>query len=134
MLKKAGNFQIVGPVAMGNDDTQAYGAIESMYEANPDMKGIFGTDKTDVIARFIQKDNLHGKVIGGGFDLFPATLAAIKAGDIKFTTGQNPFMWGYLSIHQVYLHKAFGLQPISVDAGANIVDASNVDAVNPKYE
>ena len=72
-------------------------------------------------------------MIGGGFDLVPATVNAIKTGEMKFTTTQNPFLWGYLSVHQLYLKRAYNLNPISIDSGAGVVDLSNVDKVNPKY-
>jgi simple sugar transport system substrate-binding protein len=133
-LKAAGNFTVVGPVLLGNDATQQYGAMEAMYQANPDIVGIFGTDaSTEVIARFIEKNNLKGKVVGGGFDLLPATVEAIKKGEMAFTTTQNPFLWGYLSVHQLYLHREYNLHPISIDSGAGVVDSTNVDKVNPKY-
>ena len=134
-LKANPKFTVVGPVLMGQDETQAFGAIEAMNQANPDMVGIFGTDaSTEVIARFIQRNKLTGKVIGGGFDLVPATVNAIKTGDVKFTTTQNPFLWGYLSVHQLYLKRQYGLNPISIDSGAGVVDSTNVEKVNPKYD
>lgn len=128
-------FTVVGPTLLGQDDTQAFGAIEAMYKVNPDVVGIFGTDaSTSVIARFIQREGLGGKVIGGGFDLVPATLNAIKSGEIKFTTGQNPFLWGYLAVHQMYLKRAHGLPPISIDSGAGVIDAGNVATADPKLQ
>jgi simple sugar transport system substrate-binding protein len=133
-LKANGKFQVVGPTLISTDETQAYSAIEALYEANPDLKGIFGTDATtEVIGRFIQKNGLAGKVIGGGFDLVPATIDAIKSGDLKFTTGQSPFLWGYLAVHQMWLQQAYGVHPISVDSGADVIDASNAGTLNPMF-
>ena len=121
-FKAAGNFIVVGPVLLGNDATQQYGAMEAMYQANPDIVGIFGTDaSTEVIARFVEKNKLKGKVVGGGFDLLPATVEAVKKGEMAFTTTQNPFLWGYLSVHQLYLHRVYNLHPISIDSGAGVV-------------
>ena len=129
-----GKFQIVGPTVISTDETQAYGAIESLYQANSDLKGIFGTDAmTSIIGRFIQKNGLKGKVMGGGFDLVPATISAIKSGDLQFTTGQNPFLWGYLAVHQMWLLKEHGVQPINVDSGADTVDASRAGNVDPQF-
>lgn len=134
MLKANGKFQIVGPTVISTDETQAFGAIEALYEANPDLKGIFGTDATtEVIGRFIQKNGLTGKLIGGGFDLVPATINAIKSGDLKFTTGQSPFLWGYLAVHEMWLQKEHGVHPISVDSGADVIDASNAANLNPQF-
>jgi ABC-type sugar transport system substrate-binding protein len=130
VLNEAGNFEIVGPVEIGTDQTEAFGAIEAMYQANPDLKGIFGVDaNTEVIGRFIQRNNLQGQIMGGGFDLVPATLSAIESGDMQFTIGQNPFLWGYLSVHQMWLSLEHGIDPSSLDSGADVVDAS-VDIAN----
>ncbi len=130
VLSAAGNFTVIGPTEIGTDQTEAYGAIEAMYQANPDLKGIFGVDaNTEVIGRFIQRNNLQGQVVGGGFDLVPGTLGAIQSGDMQFTIGQNPFLWGYLSIHQMWLYLEHGIHPISLDSGADVVDAS-VDLAN----
>jgi simple sugar transport system substrate-binding protein len=134
VLKANGKFQIVGPTVISTDETQAYGAIESVYEANPDLKGIYGTDATtSIIGRFIQRNGLIGKVMGGGFDLVPATLSGIKSGALQFTTGQNPFLWGYLAVHQMWLQKEHGVHPISVDSGADIVDATTAGNVDPQF-
>lgn len=130
VLSAAGNFTVIGPTEIGTDQTEAYGAIEAMYQANPDLKGIFGVDaNTEVIGRFLQRNNLQGQVVGGGFDLVPGTLGAIQSGDMQFTIGQNPFLWGYLSIHQMWLYLEHGIHPISLDSGADVVDAS-VDLAN----
>ena len=126
VLTAAGNFTIVGPTEIGTDQTEAFGAIEAMYQANPDMVGIFGVDaNTEVIGRFIEANSLQGTVVGGGFDLVPGTLSAIMAGDMAFTIGQNPFLWGYLSVHELYLSLEHGIQPISLDSGADVVDAND---------
>jgi simple sugar transport system substrate-binding protein len=126
VLNAAGNYTIVGPIEIGTDQTEAYGAIEAMYQANQDIKGIFGVDaNTEVIGRFIQRSNLKGQIVGGGFDLVPGTLSAIQSGDMSFTIGQNPFLWGYLSIHQMWLYLEHGIHPISLDSGADVVDASD---------
>jgi ABC-type sugar transport system substrate-binding protein len=55
----------------------------------------------------------------------PGTLSAITSGDMSFTIGQNPFLWGYLSVHQMWLFLEHGIHPISLDSGADVVDASD---------
>jgi simple sugar transport system substrate-binding protein len=126
VLTAAGNFTVVGPTEIGTDQTEAYGAIEAMYQANPDLAGIFGVDaNTEVIGRFIERNSLQGQVVGGGFDLVPGTLSAIQNGDMQFTIGQNPFLWGYLSVHQMWLFLEHGIHPISLDSGADVVDATD---------
>lgn len=126
VLTANGNFEVVGPTEIGTDQTEAFGAIEALYQANPDLKGIYGVDaNTEVIGRFIQRNELQGQLRGGGFDLVPGTLSAIQSGDLQFTIGQNPFLWGYLSVHQMWLSLEHGVQPISVDSGADVVDASD---------
>jgi simple sugar transport system substrate-binding protein len=133
-LNATGKFQVVGPIEISTDQTKAYGAIEALYQGNPDIKGIFGVDaNTEVIGRFIQKNGLKGVVKGGGFDLVPGTLEAIKTGDMQFTTGQNPFLWGYLPVQEMWLFKEFGVRPVSLDSGADVVDASNAAGIDPLF-
>jgi len=113
------------------DRVKAMGVIESYYLANPDLDGIFSVDTTGTpaAAQFIQREGLKGKVVCGGFDLTPVTLEAIKNGYCEFTIDQQPYLQGYLPVHQLYLYVKYGIQPFDANTGASIVDRSNVGSV-----
>jgi ABC-type sugar transport system substrate-binding protein len=84
-------------------------------------------------AASFKKNALKGTLKGGGFDLVPGTLEAIKTDDMQFTTGQNPFLWGYLPVQEMWLFKEFGVRPVSLDSGADVVDISTAGTVDPLF-
>ncbi len=72
-----------------------------------------------------------GKVKIMGFDENPTTLQGIKDGNVVATVVQNPYQYGYQSIHVLNeLHKGNkSIIPESrfIDIPARIIDKSNVD-------
>ena len=52
---------------------------------------------------------------------------------MQFTTGQNPFLWGYLPVQEMWLFKEFGVKPVSLDSGADVVDSSTAGTVDPLF-
>ena len=113
------------------DRVKAMGVIESYYLANPDLSGVFSVDTTGTpaAAHFIKREGLKGKLVCGGFDLTPVTLKAIKDGYCEFTIDQQPYLQGYLPVHQLYLYVKYGISPIDANTGAAYVDRSNVESV-----
>jgi simple sugar transport system substrate-binding protein len=76
------------------------------------------------------KYNLKSKgVVAGGFDLNPATLTAIKAGNLDFTIDQQPYLQGFLPIVQLWFYKMSGglVAPSDVNTGLLFVTKDNVD-------
>ncbi len=47
-------------------------------------------------------------MIVAGYDLYPQVLGYIKAGDMTFTTDQQPYLQGFLPTLQMYLYKLSG--------------------------
>ena len=64
-----------------------------------------------------------------GFDLSPNILRLIKAGHIRFTIDQQPYTQGFYPVVQLALYCRYGLVPSTMDAGAGIIDGSNVERV-----
>ena len=134
VLKASGKWEVIGPLDASQDPEKVYGAIEAAYQANPDLTAILDIGGTlDVMGRFIETNDLQDKLIAGGFDLVPATVEGIKKGTIKFSVGQNPFLWGYLPVHQIWLWKEFGIKPHSMRSGYDIIDKTNVTGLDPAY-
>ena len=67
------------------------------------------------------------KVIVIGFDLVPETLGMVKEGAVKITCGQYPYKQGYLPVKALYEYVVNGVEPESVDVGAEYVDSTNID-------
>ena len=72
-----------------------------------------------------------GQIAIAGFDLSPATIAAIKGGWTGLVIDQQEWLQGYLPILQICLTKVYGYSGLHVNTGAGFVDKSNVDLVAP---
>jgi len=75
-----------------------------------------------------------GQVNIAGFDLSPATIAAIKGGWTGLVIDQQEWLQGYLPILQVCITKVYGFSGLHINTGAGFVDKSNVDFVAPLAE
>jgi simple sugar transport system substrate-binding protein len=109
-------------------------AINSFWTSHTTYKGMFAVDggSTQSVGQVIQKYNLKGKVVGGGFDLTPITQARLAAGDLAFTIDQQPYLQGFLPIIELYLIKASqGLTGAAdVDTGLKFITQSTVGPYN----
>lgn len=127
--------ELVQVIDITTDLTAANAAIENAYLADPDIKAFLGVDCfSESIGAFIAANDLQDKVFGGGFDLTEGSLKHIKDGNMQVTIGQNPFMQGYYAVLELYLNLMYGesVMPIDINTGAKLVDASNVDLVQPE--
>ena len=82
---------------------------------------------TALLGPALAKFNLIGKVASGGFDLEPATLTAIKAGQLGFTIDQSPYLQGFLPTLYLYLFQLSGglVSPPETDTGLKFVTKDN---------
>src|SRR6185295_14945389 len=80
------------------------------------------------IGQIIQKHGLKGKVIGGGYDLLPATLNLINEGFLNFTIDQQPYLQGFQPVIQLFLYKLSGglMFPSETNTGLLFVTKANV--------
>ncbi len=118
-------------VSTGTDLVKAEGLIASAYQANPAIKGMFGVEDITGIAigHIIERENLKGKVFGGGFDLVTETLNAIDKGYMQFTIDQQPYLQGFQGVMELWLLKTYNLTPCDVNTGIAPVTAENVKSV-----
>jgi simple sugar transport system substrate-binding protein len=118
-------------VSTGTDLVKAEGLIASAYQANPGIKGMFGVEDITGIAigHIIERENLKGKVFGGGFDLVTETLNAIDKGYMQFTIDQQPYLQGFQGVMELWLLKTYNLTPCDVNTGIAPVTAENVRSV-----
>jgi simple sugar transport system substrate-binding protein len=75
-----------------------------------------------------------GEVKIAGFDLSPATIAAIRGGWTTLVIDQQPWLQGYLPILQVCLAKVYGFSGLHINTGAGFVDKNNVEMIAPLAE
>jgi simple sugar transport system substrate-binding protein len=105
--------------------------------SNPDVKlvvldhgGLTATAETYMKAAGKQP----GEIAIAGFDLSPATAAAIKAGWTGLVIDQQPWLQGYLPILNICLTKVYGFSGLHVNTGAGFVDKTNIDFIAPLAE
>jgi simple sugar transport system substrate-binding protein len=75
-----------------------------------------------------------GDIKVAGFDLSPATIAAIQGGWTGLVIDQQEWLQGYLPILQVCLSKVYGFSGLHINTGAGFVDKSNVAFIAPLAE
>jgi simple sugar transport system substrate-binding protein len=87
--------------------------------------GYFAVDggSTAAVAAALEKYNLKGHVLGGGFDLTAGTETALHDRTIQFAIDQQPYLQGFLSVIELFLYK--GTQGLTgaadVDTGLKFV-------------
>ena len=102
--------------------------------SHPDVKLVV-TDHGGLTATAETYMRAAGKRAGdikiAGFDLSPATVAAIRGGWTGLVIDQQPWLQGYLPILQIALTKVYGFSGLHINTGAGFVDKSNVEFVAP---
>lgn len=69
-----------------------------------------------------------------GFDLSPATLAAVRGGWTDLVIDQQPWLQGYLPILQICLSKTYGFSGLHINTGAGFASKENIEFLAPLVE
>ncbi|WP_420641235.1 substrate-binding domain-containing protein [Candidatus Leptofilum sp.] len=118
----------------GADETTIFGVIEAYHQANPDVDGIYGVDYySHVIAQYIKNNDLQDELKTGGSDMGPGNLDGLENDYVSFALGQNPYLQGFYPVMMVHLSERFGIRPISIDTGTDVVTPANFNEYNPEY-
>ncbi len=130
VLTEKGGFK-TRVVGTGTDLVKAEGLIAAALQANPNIKGMFGVEDVTGIAigHIIERQNLKGKVFGGGFDLVTEELDAIQKGNMQFTIDQQPYLQGFQGVVELWLAKMYNITPCDINTGIAPVTAETVAAV-----
>jgi simple sugar transport system substrate-binding protein len=115
----------------GNDSVKGAEVIANALRENSDIQIVVGTGQSDTEAagRAIEKSFPSKGYWSAGFDLSPETLRLIRQGHIRCTVDQQPYIQGFYPVIQLTLYLRYGIMPASIDAGAAIIDRSNVEQV-----
>lgn len=87
------------------DRTQGHNKMQSMMQANPDIKGVIsGNDEMALgaIAALKEAGKLKGIVVGG-FDGSPDAVAAVKSGELAYTVLQPVAVFSEAAVKQADL-------------------------------
>jgi simple sugar transport system substrate-binding protein len=119
-------------VASGAELPKELSTIDAYAQGHKGLKGMFAVDagSTENVGKVVEKYKLKSKgVAAGGFDLNPATLSAIKAGNLDFTIDQQPYLQGFLPVLYLWLYKLSGglAAPSDTNTGLLFVTKDNVD-------
>jgi simple sugar transport system substrate-binding protein len=75
-----------------------------------------------------------GEIHIAGFDLSPATVAAIKGGWTELVIDQQEWLQGYLPILQICLTKKYAFSGLHIDTGGGFASKDNIDILAPLAE
>jgi simple sugar transport system substrate-binding protein len=119
-------------ITTGADEPGELPKVDAYYQGHKDVKGMFAVDNgsTAAIAQVMKKYGLAAKgVKGGGYDLSPITLPAIKAGDMHFTIDQQPYLQGFFPVIQLFHYKLSGglVAPSNTNTGLLFITKDNVE-------
>ena len=129
-----GKWKVRDIINTTGEEEKVYAAIESYYNANKDIKGIYGVDYySGIISQFIKRNNLQGKLKTGGSDLAPGNVEGLKEGYTSFGLGQNPYWQGYMPVMMMHQLIAFGVRPNSIDTGTDAVTPKNIAEFDPNF-
>lgn len=70
-----------------------------------------------------------GEILLACFDLVPVVLDEMKSGYIQLTIDQQPFLQGYVPVHQLHLINKYQLGAYDVNTGKALVTPDQVDAM-----
>lgn len=115
----------------GNDSVKGAEVIAEALKEHPDIRIVLGTGQSDTEAagRAIEKYFPNKDYWSAGFDLSPETLRLIQQGHIRCTVDQQPYIQGFYPVIQLTLYLRYGIVPSDIDAGAAIIDRSNVQQI-----
>jgi simple sugar transport system substrate-binding protein len=115
----------------GNDSAKGAEVIEQALRKDPDIRVVLCTGQADTQAagQAIEKAFAGQGYWAAGFDLSPTTLRLIKAGHIRCTVDQQPYIQGFYPVLQLTFYLRYGIMPSNIDAGATIITPETVDRV-----
>ena len=118
-------------VVTGNTAAESAEVVTRELKKNPGIKFVVCTGQADTegAGLAIEKHFNERGVVAAGFDLTPEILRLVKAGIIRFTIDQQPYIQGFYPVVQLTLFKRYGIMPSSMDAGAAVITAEQADTV-----
>ena len=118
-------------VVTTKEQARAREIITRALKDDPGIKTVLCTGQADTeAAGVVLEKAFAGKgYVAAGFDLSPDILRLIKAGFIRFTIDQQPYIQGFYSVIQLALYCRYGIRPSNIDAGAALITGAEVDSV-----
>lgn len=111
------------------DQLQSTEIAKSILTANPDLKGMFGTNEGSAIGvvNGVKESGATGITIIG-YDSGQAQTDAIRSGLMAGAITQNPVGIGYETVKAAVMAAKGEAVPATIDTGFYYYDASNIDS------
>ena len=118
-------------VVTSTDTKTGVARIARALREHPEIRIVLSTGQADTQAAglAIERHFADQGYWAAGFDLSPETLRLIKAGIIRCTIDQQPYVQGFYPVIQLCQYLRYGIRPADMDSGTAIIDASTVDQV-----
>jgi ribose transport system substrate-binding protein len=134
MKAKYPNVEIIGPQYGDGDQLKSADLAKAMIQANPDIKGFFGSNEGSAIGvvNAVNELNMKGKLVVVGYDSGKAQIDAINSGLMLGAITQNPIGIGQECVKAAV--KAIGGEslPKTIDTGFYWYDKTNIN--NPEIQ
>lgn len=122
----------VETLVTSTDEARAISAIDARYRRDPVVGWAMSAFDHQYVSTWAKSNDLVGQFGVGGFDLVGPVLEGIADGSIDFSLGQNPYAQGWVAAAMVAMAIEPGFPGSVVDTGAEIVDASNIAAIQER--
>lgn len=124
------NIQVVAVEYGGGDHLKSTEITKAILTANPDLKGIFGTNEGSAIGVVNGVREAGAKLAIVGYDSGKAQTDAIREGLMAGAITQNPVGIGYETVKAAVAAARGETVPAQIDTGFYWYDQSNID--NPE--
>jgi simple sugar transport system substrate-binding protein len=119
--------QELNMIDVSNDVAQIKTRTAAALQANPDIDALLATGPHVCEAVSAAVDEVGAEVHLSCFDLSAGIINLVKAGKVKYTVDQQPYLQGYLPIILLHLYNSFAVLPgANLPSGPGFVDTSNV--------
>lgn len=124
------NIEIVDIQYGGGDHLKSTDLSKAMMQANPDLKGIFGSNEGSAIGvvNAVQEMNKAGSLVVVGFDSGKQLIDAIKNGVAAGAVTQNPVGIGYETVKAAVAAMNGETVEKQIDTGFYWYDKDNIDS------
>jgi ribose transport system substrate-binding protein len=121
------NIKVVSVQYGGGDHLKSTEVTKSILEANPDIKGIFGTNEGSAIGVLHGVQELKRKVVIVGYDSGKEQKDAVRSGVMAGAITQNPVGIGYKTVEAAVKALKGEALPKKIDTGFYFYTKGNID-------
>ena len=130
---------IVGPISTfgtAGSPQENFSAWDGIWRQHPDALAYLAPGAQDAVSIALVQQRNDVELLGGGMDLEPAAIQAVKDGYIAALVSPEHWLKGYIATKLLAMHAKDGTEiPKGVwDTGGLVVNADNIDAILERQE